>query len=462
MPASMKNQPYSLWHLLVVPLLCGVMVFFLVPLLVRWNENLPAEELSVLRRVHQAVLERHVLEQDSQALLHEAIAGMVRSLDPHSRYVRPAELESFRQDEIAGSYTGLGVALAAGISPPTIEFRYQNSPGRSAGLQVGDQILAINGEKIGELPAAEGIAAVITRVSAAKEDPVVIRLHRDGAGEMDLPVNRGEVTRPSVKWAGYLDPAAGIAYLHLSEFKTHSIEEFDQAIEELRSTEGRKLEGLILDLRFNRGGLLSAAIALANRFLASGRIVSLKRRDGEVVEEHDADPLECDLPRIPLVLLMNGSSASASEVVAGALQDHERARVVGERSFGKGVVQEILGGQEPEFRLKLTTSHYYTPNGRSIERRLRRAEDGADPGGIEPNRHLALDRELRQLVAAALGQPDPPRDEVAAVQSLAEKLDFDPPSPLSREDDAQLQAALEEIGQLMQAKGSGKTATEGK
>ncbi|MHC5065716.1 MAG: S41 family peptidase [Planctomycetota bacterium] len=447
----MKTQPYSLWHLLVVPMLCGVMVFFLVHFLVRWNENLPVEELSVLRREHEA-----------EALLHEAIAGMVRSLDPHSRYIPPAELESFRQEEIAGSYTGVGVALASGVAPPTIEFRYPASPGRSAGLQVGDEILAVNGEEIGDLPAAEGIAAVITRISAAKEDPVLLRIRRGEATEMELPVNRGEVGRPSVKWLSFLDEGAGIAYLHLSEFKERSIEEFDQAIEILRGDDEAELQGLILDLRFNRGGLLSAAIALANRFLESGRIVSLKRRDGEVVEEHDADPIECDLPKIPLVLLMNGSSASASEVVAGALQDHDRARIVGERSFGKGVVQEILGGREPDFRLKLTTSHYYTPDGRSIERRLRREEDGADPGGIEPDRTEPMQRELRQLVAAALAQPEPPRDDRPAVLALAEKLGISPPAPLPAEEDSQLQAAIEELRELLEGQGAAGEVEKGK
>lgn len=449
MPTPMRTQPYSLWHLLVVPLLCGVMVFFLVPFLVRWNENLPVEELSVLRRVHEAVLERHVLEHEADALMHEAIAGMVRSLDPHSRYIPPAELERFRQEEIAGSYTGIGVALARGIAPPTIEFRFTDSPGRKAGIMVGDRILAVNGETLGELPPAEGIAAVISRISSAAEDPVTLNLSRGEEPPFDLVVHRGEVARPSVKWVRFLDMGAGTAYVHLAEFKEHSIEEFDIAIEELQGESGDGLKALILDLRFNRGGLLSAAIELANRFLEEGRIVSLKRRDGEVVDEHEADPEECDLPGIPLVLLMNGGSASASEVVAGALQDHGRARIVGDRSFGKGVVQEILGGREPDFRLKLTTSHYYTPNGRSIERRLRREEDGADPGGIEPDRTVALPRELRQRVGAALAQPEPPSDEQAAVRELAQRLGFSPPAPLPAAEDEQLQAAVDEIGILL-------------
>ena len=185
----------------------------------------------------------------------------------------------------------------------------------------------------------------------------------------------------------------------------------------------------------------SPKISSTGRFLSGGVIVSLKKRNAETVQVHEADPEACTLPDLPVVLLVNGESASASEVLAGALQDRERAVLVGERTFGKGVVQSIYRWRDLDFRLKLTTSHYYTPNGRSIEQ-------GPD-GGLEPDRVVEMDAELVHQVREQLGQLEPPKSFREAAHLLATELGRPLQEPMPPEEDTQLAAALEEARRIL-------------
>ena len=223
------------------------------------------------------------------------------------------------------------------------------------------------------------------------------------------------------------------------------VEEFDAAVRKLTAAAGGELSGLIVDLRYNPGGLLSEAIELSNRFLTDELIVSTKRRGSRVVESHSAEPDKSTLPDLPLVLILNRRSASASEVTAGALQDHDRTRIVGERSYGKGVVQSIYQWENMDFRLKMTTSHYYTPKGRNIEKSMRRDDDGEAEGGLEPDRQERVDDELFKKLHRQLLRNQTPARYRERASALAEELGIEIDSLPDPADDPQLAAALEEI-----------------
>ncbi len=401
--------------------------------------GLPAEEAMILRLAHQQVIQDHVDEHDPGELLHRAIDGMVNDLDRYSAYVPPREVRQF-EENTTGSYEGIGVLMAPLTSPITVLFPLSGGPAEREGIQVGDQILAIDGEDMTQFPVSELSAEAQDRLKGEAGQPVTLAIAR-GEEKFDVVLQRGPVQRPSVKWARLIDEAAGIGYLHLSDFQNHTQEEFDIVVAELEATAPDGLRALVVDLRFNPGGILEECVDLANRFLSGGVIVSLKKRNAETVQVHEADPEVCSLPDLPVVLLVNGESASASEVLAGALQDRQRAVLVGERTYGKGVVQSIYRWRDLDFRLKLTTSHYYTPNGRRIEQ-------GPD-GGLEPDRVVEMDAELVHQVREQLGQLEPPKSFREAAHLLATELGRPLQEPMPPEEDTQLAAALEEARRIL-------------
>jgi carboxyl-terminal processing protease len=255
-----------------------------------------------------------------------------------------------------------------------------------------------------------------------------------------------------VRW---LDRDAGIGYACVAAFQRRTADELDEALADL--AQAAPLRGLVLDLRGNSGGLLESAVALANRFLRSGNLVSLRRRNGTEVRRYDADPALATHGELPLALLVDGRSASSSEVVAGALQDHRRATLVGTRTFGKGVVQSIYRWEDLDFRLKLTTSHYYTPSGRSIEGRLRRAGDGDEPGGLQPDEPVPMADGEADGLHRRLQAQEIPAPYKAAAKALAAELGFagehEPPGP---DADPQLARALAVLRGRGSAAGSGE------
>lgn len=318
-----------------------------------------------------AIVEQHYVRPvDSERLIYAAIAGLVSELDPHSEFLPPGEAKLLRED-IEGSFGGVGmvVVLRQETVPPArilLEVRevVAGGPGARAGVKVGDLISAIEGKPIGHffdlrraISAMRGVPG--TKVSFVIETPVA----RGKPVPRTLTVNREFIDSPAVVPA-YL--GEGLAHVRLRDFSETSAHELSEAIAAMKTAAGKPgLQGVVLDLRDNGGGLLDQAIAIVDLFVDEGPIVRTRGRMGALLDESRARPGGA-WSKLPLTVLINKASASASEVVAGALQDHRRALIVGERSYGKGSVQapfELGDGSV----LKLTISLYYTPADRLIQ-----------------------------------------------------------------------------------------------
>lgn len=408
-----------------------------------WERDLPEDQMLALRLVHRQIAEEHVEPPETSDLLWAAIEGMVRSTDQHSRFIRPSNVGAFEEDT-TGAYVGIGVKMALDIDPVTVEYPFPGGPSEAAGLQVGDQILAVDGVPL-EAGEDEPLLEIArNRLLGPDQSRVRVNIKRGDAAPFETIITRGAVQTASVRWARLADVEQGIGYIYLRSFQHNSSNEVAAALRHLQSEAAATggLRALIFDLRFNRGGLLEQAVAVTNLFLREGTIVSLKRRDAEI-ERHIASPADSLAPELPLVLLVDEESASASEVFAGALQDHNRAVLVGTRTFGKGLVQSIYRWEDLNFRLKLTTAHYYTPKGRSIERTNRRPEDGASPGGLEPNEVVEIEETARTSIRNILEhRSEPPRQYRDQVRVLATQLKLEQPTPLGPDEDLQLAAAL--------------------
>ncbi len=418
-------------------------------------DALPRRELAIMNTVFQRIEDDYVDEvgeAKAEEMMHLAVDAMVNSLDRYCDYIPPAEVAKFEADT-SGTYQGIGVALAPSGKPVTILFPFPDGPAAKAGMQVGDRIVQANEQRLDELSGEEIITVARKHLLGPPQTQVQVKVQRQGVDhEVDLTITRGPIANPSVHWIRILDKEQGLGYMHLNGFTDHTTEEFDRAAEKLAAELGHPLAGLVLDLRSNPGGQLDQCVALTNRFLAQGTIVQTKGRGNGHTHVTKAKPELCSFPHLPLVLLMNGGSASASEVLAGALQDHQRAKIVGERSYGKGVVQSIIKYSKPKFLLKITTSHYYTPKGRSIEGRMRRKEDGEEKGGIQPDIEVLLaDDKERQKIIQSLRQREVPEIYHAQVVALAEQLeDYTVPQALPLAEDKQLSAALQALTVMLE------------
>jgi carboxyl-terminal processing protease len=420
----------------------------------RGQGSLPAQDLELLRLVHARVLAEHVEAHGPGALVERAIAGMVRGLDRYSRFVPAAEVARF-ETATTGAYEGIGVQMAQGAAPPAVLFPHPGGPAERAGLRPGDRILAVDGTAIDATEPDAAMAQARERIRGLAGTSVRLQVARGAAPPFEVTCERASVQLPSVRWTRLVDEGAGIGYAHLHAFQRASASELASELAWLRGQPGG-LRALILDVRGNSGGLLDQSIALANRFLARGVIVTLRERGGRKTQ-HEAAPERCTEPDLPLVLLVDEHSASASEVLAGALQDHRRARIVGTRTFGKGMVQTIFRWQGHDARLKLTTSHYFTPSGRSLEG-PRPADGGAQTGGVVPDRLVELAPELRDRVRVLLADHGDfvPRPYRAAAAALAAELARPLREPAGPDEDAQLAAAVAECRALVAGGNGGR------
>ena len=427
------------------------------------SHGLPQAQLDAFQLVYRQISEEYVEEprpEDLENFMWSAIEGMVKSVDQHSQFVRPSDVDEFEKDT-AGTYVGIGIVMEAVDGRLTVQFPFIGGPSEDI-LQVGDVILAVDGVAItGDTP-GERRAAARRLLLGPAGSYVTVTVQRDHDQKFDQTIQRGQVQLPSVKWVRTVDDERGIGYAYVQSFQQNTAAELSRALAQLEQTS--PLRALVLDLRFNRGGLLDEAVAMANLFIPHGTIVSLKRREWksaeEGTEEHLADPELCTHPELPIVILTNSGSASASEVVTGALQDHGRAIVVGGRTYGKGVVQSIYRWRNLDFLLKLTTAHYYTPNGRSITPR-RITDDGEAAGGIEPNLITELSLADRRRIYNAIHEThDAPAQFREQVLELARVQGFAPPVAPGPDADPQLQAAVEMLADTLDAPGDGKSEKE--
>jgi carboxyl-terminal processing protease len=324
------------------------------------GSQLPWMDARALAEVLERVKHDYVNPVDDHQLLQAAIRGMVSSLDPYSAYLDGEEYDDIKISA-SGEYSGVGIEISIEDDQVIVIAPFDGSPAAKAGIHSGDIIVTIDGVPVN----TSTLNDTIGRMRGAEGSSVKIGIMRDGNPEPLLfTLKRSRVELHSVR-AELLEP--GFGYARISEFSDTTGDDLNAAIKDLRKRNGAALKGLVLDLRDNPGGVLDAAVAVSDLFIESGVIVTAKGRTADSIFELDATPGDV-LNGAPIVVLVNGGSASAAEIVAGALKDHQRAKLMGRTTFGKGSVQTIipLAGDRA---VKLTTSLYYTPSGVSINHR---------------------------------------------------------------------------------------------
>lgn len=376
----------------------------------------------------------YVKPVDQRSLTEAALQGMVSALDPYSHfYPAGAEMNSLGR-ETSGHYLGLGVVFVPPSNEYRVLFTLPGSPGERAGLATGDRILTVDGESLAGAPSGRLQALMGSRPARAWLLGVENRQGRT----REVEVTPADLVDPTLRHARLLGEQRNVAYVALVSFSAETPAEFDAALQalardvppEYRGPAG--LCGLIIDLRGNLGGVLRSAVAVANRFIRSGLIVSREGRSGIV--RHEADPKLAAWEGLPLVLLLDGDSASASEVLAAALQDHRAAVLVGTPTYGKGVVQTIRTFDEGAVRL--TTAYYYTPARRNLERTVANAWES----GILPDLSLPSSKEEHAAIRSFLQRYSPPEASLPAIQAWEAELGA--PLMPRHPPDAQLDAAL--------------------
>jgi carboxyl-terminal processing protease len=318
--------------------------------------TLPWEEARQFAEVYERIKREYVDDVDDRALMEKAIRGMVAALDPHSAYLDSEEFEEIRLSTM-GSYPGVGIEVVAEDSAVKILRPIDGSPAQQAGLLPGDEIVRIDGSDIGA-----DLAGAISHMRGASGSTVSLTIRRAGAdGLLDFSLRRAKVEVHSVAQQS-LEP--GYGYLRITSFSETTADDVARAVARLKRDNPAGLRGVVLDLRNNPGGVLEAGVAVADAFLNEGVIVTADGRTADARFRMDATPGDV-IDGAPLVILVNSGSASASEIVAGALKDHGRAELIGHKTYGKGSVQTVMplshGGA-----VKLTTSRYFTPSGASI------------------------------------------------------------------------------------------------
>jgi carboxyl-terminal processing protease len=320
--------------------------------------TLPWEEASLFAEVYERIKRDYVEDVDDHVLMERAVRGMVTALDPHSAYLDSQEFEEIRLSTM-GSYPGVGIEVVPDDGAVKVLHPIEGSPAQRAGLKPGDAIVGIDGVEIGG-----DLAAATAHMRGAPGSTVHLTIRRKGsAALLEFTLKRAQVEVSSV--AGQiLEP--GYGYIRITTFTETTAEDVSHAVLRLQRDNKQALKGLVLDLRDNPGGVLEAGVGVADDFLDQGVIVSADGRTPEARFRMDATHHGDLLNGAPLVVLVNGGTASASEIVAGALKDHGRALLIGRRTYGKGSVQTVMplshGGA-----LKLTTSRYFTPSGASIQ-----------------------------------------------------------------------------------------------
>ncbi len=367
-----------------------------------------------VREVLRTVNENYV---DPNAASYEALArlsihGMVEPLDPHSEYLESRDNQELEED-LDGEYGGIGIEIETRKGSLVVTSPIPGGPGAKAGIQEGDEILTIDGKLVGH-----GVASdrVVDRLRGKPRTHVKVGLLRPASGRhIDLDLVREVVKIVSVRGVRVLDGSTG--YIQIREFSDHTAEQFDDALNDLLA---RGIDGLVIDLRNNPGGLVDAAVEVAEPFFRKGSLIVYTQGRRPADRENYYSETEGEPLKIPVAVLVNGESASAAEIVAGALKDAGKAVIVGERSYGKGSVQTIFKLKNGE-GLRLTTAHYFTPSGVMINGR-----------GVSPHVEVVMtpDEDLKLERQAS-------RPEITSPAEFQEHFDFAPV------EDRQLDAALD-------------------
>ncbi|MEX2142456.1 MAG: S41 family peptidase [Pirellulales bacterium] len=341
----------------------------------------------------------YVQEVDRRELMEAAIKGVLSKLDPYSSYIGPEEFGGFKTS-VESQFGGIGIQITIDDGQLKVLSPLVGTPAYRAGIQAGDRIVKIAGEPtqgidveeaVRKLKGEAGTTVTFTVLHALDDREETVTLKRE---VIHVDTVLGDRRKPNDEWEFMLDADKGIGYIRLTAFSRDSAADLRKALDELVS---RNLRGLVLDLRFNPGGLLNSAVEVADLFLADGKIVSTKGRT--IPERSWEAKKEGTYEGFPMVVLVNRYSASASEIVAASLQDHNRAVIIGDRTWGKGSVQNVIELESGKSALKLTTASYQRPNGHNIHRFPDAKE--TDEWGVKPNDGYEMklsDRELGRLV----------------------------------------------------------------
>jgi carboxyl-terminal processing protease len=394
--------------------------------------------LALLNGVIELVQRDYVQPVGPDQLTKDALKGMLSRLDPHSDYMDESEFKE-SQSDLSGRFGGLGIQISAQDGVPKVISPIDDTPASRAGLAGGDLIVAIDGQSTHGID----LQKIVRILRGNPGTPVKLTISRGAQPPFEVTITRAIIEVPSIK--SQMQPN-NIGYLRITEFGSETSRDFRKALDKLKQDARGKLRGLVLDLRNDPGGLLNAAVEISGNFLDGGTVVSIRGRQKTEDRTFTAPPKGDLLPGVPVVVLINGASASASEIVAGALQDRHRATILGTPSFGKGSVQSVIP-LEGHGALRLTTALYYTPAGRSIQGEgitpdtLIEAPKEQQVAGalmLSENELNGAFKNPGRLGAGAAGNPK--QNSTAATHSPPIKAEL-----IGTPQDAQLKAALDHL-----------------
>ncbi|MBF0628986.1 MAG: S41 family peptidase [Magnetococcales bacterium] len=401
------------------------------------------EKLRVFSEVFSLIKQNYVEEVDEKSILYGAIQGMLKTLDPHSSFLTPEHFKEMRVDT-RGEFGGLGIEISRDERGVKVVAPIEDTPAYRVGIKAGDIIIKIDDVNTADMDLLEAVK----KMRGKPGSKITLQVARKGENKpLSFTLVRAVIKIRSVKWR---EEGPGLGYVRIIQFNEQTQPLLETAMTELtKKSEGGKLKGLVLDLRNDPGGLLDQAVAVSDAFLEEGRIVYTKGRIAGKDMSFDAQTGDL-ASGAPIVVLINGGSASASEIVAGALQDHRRAVIMGTQSFGKGSVQTIIPLNDGS-GLRLTTAQYYTPNGRSIQAKgivpdIVVEEDLKDKKGQPRPKEADLKGHLQNAEApekttpaetapAEESKPDSePAKEKTKGKEKEKKLDKEPTTPDSDKD----------------------------
>jgi carboxyl-terminal processing protease len=370
--------------------------FFMVP-----APGLTDEQLHAIAQISDLLKQTHVDDVDVNKLYYGAIKGMAASLDPHTHFFDPQEFKEFTE-QLKGEFAGVGIVLSEKDGLMSVMYTMPGSPAAAAGVQSGEKILAIDGKSVQGL----GREKTVELIRGAAGSAITLKLGGP-SGERELTLTRAVIHQPNTR--AELLPG-GKGYVHLTQFQHDSAQE---VLAHVRALKARGATSVILDVRFNPGGELGAVAEMSAAFLKKGQtIVTMRARQGQskVIKA----PIDGEFADMPVTVLANGHSASASEILAGALQDHKRARVIGARTYGKGSAQSVIPFQDGS-GIKITMQKWFTPSGKSIQSE----KDGT--GGVLPDVEVKVSEEDEAKVAGNMmtrisGQPGDPNVKDAVLE----------------------------------------------
>lgn len=384
------------------------------------------------------VKEKYVEEIDERELFENAMDGMVNHLDQHSNYIRPEKYGEF-QESIDQEFGGIGIHVGQAEQGEYLKVLRPvlDSPAHKAGVKAGDAIVSIDGENTLGMT----LEVAVDKIKGPLGETVKLELrHKDEERTVTIEVERaivqtesvlGDVLKDDLHWDFRLQNDQRIAYIRLKTFGQRSAAEMRKAL----TSPDLNAKAVILDLRRNAGGLLGSAVEICDLFVNKGKVVSIRRRGGEIRDQYTAKAKTMIPLSIPMVVLIDGGSASASEIVAACLQDHKRATVIGERSYGKGTVQEIIELEGGSSALKLTTASYWRPSDANIHRR--RNAKPEDEWGVRPNKGFEVELTDKQWETVWNERADRDAPDAAF------------PEPIDSMADVQLKKAIEFLQQKL-------------